>query len=104
MADRGNKDSTPPPLLLMPAGGGLTLNPPDNQNFLMPVVQSEPSLLDSGSLIYVFSTRSTILYTICLLVSNEQYNNLVHNCKPFQQSSEGSICFETDVIVEMEML
>lgn len=49
MADRGNKDSTPPPLLLMPAGGGLTLNPPDNQNLLMPVVQSEPSLLDSGS-------------------------------------------------------
>ncbi|CAC5376706.1 SEC23-interacting protein,Phospholipase DDHD2 [Mytilus coruscus] len=47
MADRGNKDSTPPPLLLMPAGGGLTLNPPDNQNLLMPVVQSEPSLLDS---------------------------------------------------------
>ena len=47
MADRGNKDSTPPPLLLMPAGGGLTLNPPDNQNFLMPVIQSEPSLLDS---------------------------------------------------------
>ena len=53
MADRGNKDSTPPPLLLMPAGGGLTLNPPDNQNFLMPVVQSasEPSLLDSGKLL-----------------------------------------------------
>lgn len=47
MADRGNKDSTPPPLLLMPAGGGLTLNPPDNQNMLMPVIQSEASLLDS---------------------------------------------------------
>ncbi|XP_069140492.1 phospholipase DDHD2-like [Argopecten irradians] len=47
MADRNAKDSTPPPLLLMPAGGGLTLNPPDNPNVLMPVIQSEPSLLGS---------------------------------------------------------
>ncbi|XP_046327437.2 phospholipase DDHD2-like isoform X2 [Haliotis rufescens] len=45
MADRGKKDSTPPPLLLMPAGGGLTLNPPDQPNVLMPIIQSEPSLL-----------------------------------------------------------
>ncbi|XP_033756021.1 phospholipase DDHD2-like isoform X2 [Pecten maximus] len=47
MADRNAKDSTPPPLLLMPAGGGLTLNPPDHPNVLMPVIQSEPSLLGS---------------------------------------------------------
>lgn len=60
MADRGNKDSTPPPLLLMPAGGGLTLNPPDNQNLLMPVVQSEPSLLDSGSDLFIFVMSLTV--------------------------------------------
>ncbi|XP_061185904.1 phospholipase DDHD2-like isoform X1 [Saccostrea echinata] len=47
MADKGKKDTTPPPLLLMPAGGGLTLNPPTQSNLLMPVVQSEPSLLGS---------------------------------------------------------
>lgn len=47
MADKGKKDSTPPPLLLMPAGGGLTLNPPDQPNVLMPVIQSEPSLFGS---------------------------------------------------------
>ncbi|XP_056004599.1 phospholipase DDHD2-like isoform X2 [Ostrea edulis] len=47
MADKGKKDTTPPPLLLMPAGGGLTLNPPDQPNVLMPVIQSEPSLLGS---------------------------------------------------------
>ncbi|OWF51709.1 phospholipase DDHD2-like isoform X2 [Mizuhopecten yessoensis] len=47
MADRNAKDSTPPPLLFMPAGGGLTLNPPDHPNVLMPVIQSEPSLLGS---------------------------------------------------------
>ena len=45
MADKSKKESTPPPLLLMPAGGGLTLNPPEQPSFLMPVVQSEPSLL-----------------------------------------------------------
>ncbi|XP_041368088.1 phospholipase DDHD2-like isoform X2 [Gigantopelta aegis] len=45
MADRGKKDSTPPPLLFMPAGGGLTLTPPEQPNVLMPVIQSEPSLL-----------------------------------------------------------
>lgn len=49
MADKGKKDTTPPPLLLMPAGGGLTLNPPDQPNVLMPVIQSEPSLLGSGT-------------------------------------------------------
>ena len=50
----------------MPAGGGLTLNPPDNQNFLMPVIQSEPSLLDSGSFKfctqYVYYIRIRQLY------------------------------------------
>lgn len=50
MADKGKKDSTPPPLLLMPAGGGLTLNPPDQPNVLMPVIQSEPSLFGSGNI------------------------------------------------------
>jgi hypothetical protein len=48
----------------MPAGGGLTLNPPDNQNFLMPVIQSEPSLLDSGSFKfctqYVYKNKKTL--------------------------------------------
>ncbi|KAK7110285.1 triacylglycerol hydrolase DDHD2-like [Littorina saxatilis] len=46
MADKSKKEPTPPPLLYMPAGGGLTLNPPEPSGFLMPVVQSEPSLLD----------------------------------------------------------
>lgn len=50
MGDKGKKDSTPPPLLLMPAGGGLTLNPPDQPNVLMPVIQSEPSLFGSGNI------------------------------------------------------
>ncbi|CAE1287477.1 SEC23-interacting protein,Phospholipase DDHD2 [Acanthosepion pharaonis] len=45
MADRHRKEATPPPLLLIPASGGLTLNPPEQPNILMPVVQSEPSLL-----------------------------------------------------------
>ncbi|XP_052266093.1 phospholipase DDHD2-like isoform X2 [Dreissena polymorpha] len=44
MADKFKKDATPPPLLLMPAGGGLTLTPPDQPSLFMPVVQSEPSL------------------------------------------------------------
>lgn len=63
MADKGKKDSTPPPLLLMPAGGGLTLNPPDQPNVLMPVIQSEPSLFGSGNI----SNINLILSTICRL-------------------------------------
>ncbi|KAK3092754.1 hypothetical protein FSP39_006892 [Pinctada imbricata] len=47
MSDKKGKDGTPPPLLLMPAGGGLTLNPPDQPGLFMPVVQSEPTLLGS---------------------------------------------------------
>uniref|UniRef100_A0A0B6YFN9 Uncharacterized protein n=1 Tax=Arion vulgaris TaxID=1028688 RepID=A0A0B6YFN9_9EUPU len=53
MSDRSKKDVTPPPLLLMPAGGGLTLTPPDQPNVLLPVVQSASSLLDSGNLFSV---------------------------------------------------
>ncbi|XP_029645752.1 phospholipase DDHD2 isoform X2 [Octopus sinensis] len=45
MADRSRKEATPPPLLLMPANGGLTLNPPEQPNVLMPVVQSETAPL-----------------------------------------------------------
>lgn len=76
MADRGNKDSTPPPLLLMPAGGGLTLNPPDNQNMLMPVIQSEASLLDSGK------TCDNVFFFH--LYMNTHYCNyiLILNCLP----------------------
>ena len=51
MADRSKKDNTPPPLLLMPAGTGLTLTPPEQQNFLMPVVQNQnrmTPMLDPG--------------------------------------------------------
>ncbi|CAG5121164.1 unnamed protein product, partial [Candidula unifasciata] len=48
MSDRARKEVTPPPLLLMPAGGGLTLTPPDQPNLLMPIVQSVPPLLDPG--------------------------------------------------------
>ncbi|KAL3863613.1 hypothetical protein ACJMK2_005363 [Sinanodonta woodiana] len=44
MADKGKKDSTPPPLLFKPAGGGLTLDPPEQRDILMPVIQAEPSL------------------------------------------------------------
>ncbi|GAB1610603.1 phospholipase DDHD2-like isoform X4 [Argonauta hians] len=43
MADRSRKEATPPPLLLMPANGGLTLNPPEQPNLLMPVVRNEAS-------------------------------------------------------------
>ena len=48
MADKFKKESTPPPLLFMPAGGGLTLTPPDQPSLFMPVIQSEPSLIDPG--------------------------------------------------------
>ena len=48
MADRQKKEATPPPLQFMPAGGGLTLTPPDQQSLFMPVVQFEPSLFDPG--------------------------------------------------------
>ena len=51
MADRQKKEATPPPLQFMPAGGGLTLTPPDQQSLFMPVVQSEPSLFDPGKLL-----------------------------------------------------
>ncbi|CAH1783250.1 unnamed protein product, partial [Owenia fusiformis] len=44
MADRNQKDATPPPLLLMPAGDGLTMNVPGGSNFLMPVMSSDASL------------------------------------------------------------
>ena len=43
------KETTPPPLLLMPAGEGLTLNPPHCGSLLMPLVQSEPSLMAPGA-------------------------------------------------------
>lgn len=48
MADRQKKEATPPPLLFMPAGGGLTLTPPDQPSMFMPVIQAEPSLFGPG--------------------------------------------------------
>ena len=57
--DRGNmadkkdfrKDQTPPPLLLCPPSGGLTLTPAQGSSLLMPVPQTEASLIPSGSLL-----------------------------------------------------
>lgn len=49
MSERGKKDQTPPPLLLMPASGGLTLNA-SAPNVLMPVVQAEASLFEPGKM------------------------------------------------------
>ena len=49
MADRGKaKESTPPPLLLMPASQGLTFDANEGLNILMPVPQTEASLIASG--------------------------------------------------------
>ena len=44
------KDSTPPPLLLMPASEGLTLSPAGGASLLMPVPQTEASLLAPGNM------------------------------------------------------
>ena len=49
MADRSSKkESTPPPLLLCPPSGGLTLTPAQGSSLLMPVPQTEASLIPSG--------------------------------------------------------
>ena len=51
MADNKNqaKQGSPPPLLLCPPSGGLTLTPAQGSSLLMPVVpQTEASLIPSG--------------------------------------------------------
>ena len=46
--EKQTKQSTPPPLLLMGASQGLTLDPPQGGNLLFPVPQSESSVFPAG--------------------------------------------------------
>lgn len=60
MADKsGKKDTTPPPLLLCPPSGGLTLTPVTGSSLLMPVPQTEASLMPEGKSIPVKFTPTT---------------------------------------------
>jgi hypothetical protein len=53
MAEKGNqKDATPPPLLLLPAGDGLTMNASIGSNVLLPIVNTEASLMSPGTIVY----------------------------------------------------
>ena len=47
-SNRGRKEQSPPPLLLMPAGEGLTMSTSSMPSLLMPLTQPEQSLIPSG--------------------------------------------------------
>ena len=66
MADKSQKEATPPPLLLMPASGGLTFNTSGNDNVLMPVPQAEPTLFASGLCVMKsWSVVPTAAHSVC---------------------------------------
>ena len=71
------KETTPPPLLLMPAGEGLTLNPPHGGSLLMPLVQSEPSLMAPGAYCILLCKKYCHMCTVSLGIVRSVYR--LHN-------------------------
>ncbi len=63
MAEKsGKKESTPPPLLLCPPSGGLTLTPAQGSSLFMPVPQTEASLMASGVYFDYFHLLNVFVY------------------------------------------
>ena len=68
MSDK-NKESSPPPLLLMGAAEGLTLAPATGASLLMPVPQTESSLMAAGECnVLLNPTRRFRLYVSILFI------------------------------------